>query len=545
MAGNARLCVLLLAAWASSSLGLAAADAHPSDNLRTQFHFQPPKKWINDPNGPFVQNGLYHLFFQFNPTGPNWKNIVWGHAVSTDLLNWILLEPAISPTASFDIQGAWSGSASVLPDGRINLLYTGVDVHGRQVQNLAYPVNYSDPYLRHWVKSELNPVIVPGDGVNATDFRDPTTAWRGPDGLWRVLLGTKDHRRGLVVLYISPDFIHWSPASQPFHEGDTGMVECADFFPVTSAGNVKHVLKISILEKRRDVYLLGSYDGTDTYVPDDGNDGLPLDFGNFYASKSFADPAKLRRILWGWTKEADSTADDDQKGWAGVLAIPREIWLANDGTQLMTWPVAEVDSLRTNRVHIANRVVNAGEYFEIVGLKSAAQADLDVEFQLTNLERAEPMQWRAAEAEQMCAARGADVQGGVGPLGVWVLAGGELRERTAVLMKVFKAEGSKHVVLVCNDMSSSSYSDEVDKRSNAGFLQLDLAKAGGTISLRVLVDHSMVETFGGQGKISIVSRAYPTQAVGNKAHAYIFNHGNSTIKVTRLDAYDMRSVKIS
>ncbi|MCI05228.1 beta-fructofuranosidase insoluble isoenzyme CWINV1-like, partial [Trifolium medium] len=45
---------------------------------------------------------------------------------------------------------------------------------------------------------------------------------------------------------------------------------------------------------------------------------LRYDYGKFYASKSFFDYAKNRRILWGWVNESDSTQDDIEKGWAGL-----------------------------------------------------------------------------------------------------------------------------------------------------------------------------------------------------------------------------------
>ena len=40
--------------------------------------------------------------------------------------------------------------------------------------------------------------------------------------------------------------------------------------------------------------------------------------GDFYASKSFFDPAKKRRVLWGWANESDTVTDDRHKGWAGI-----------------------------------------------------------------------------------------------------------------------------------------------------------------------------------------------------------------------------------
>ncbi len=37
------------------------------DPLRPQYHFMPPKYWLNDPNGPVYYNGYYHMFYQYYP----------------------------------------------------------------------------------------------------------------------------------------------------------------------------------------------------------------------------------------------------------------------------------------------------------------------------------------------------------------------------------------------------------------------------------------------------------------------------------------------
>jgi beta-fructofuranosidase len=448
--------------------------------------------------------GVYHLFYQYNPKGAVWGNIVWAHAVSTNLVDWVMLPPAIYPTAPFDVNGCWSGSATVLPDGTAVIMYTGIDGENRQVQNVAYPKDLSDPYLREWVKPDYNPVIAPGPGMNATAFRDPTTAWQGPDGLWRLVIGTKDNHRGLAMLYRSRDFKRWAPARRALHSGDTGMWECPDFYPVNSpgvggsSGGTKHVLKVSLDLTRFEYYTFGEYDhATDTYVPDaalaDGNDGLRYDYGNFYASKTFLDTAKQRRILWGWANESDSTADDVRKGWAGVQAVPRKVWLAPDGKQLVQWPVAEIESLRGNHVNVTDTLVKGGQHFEVSGLASPAQADVEASFQVMDLDKAEPFDpaWRAADAQTVCAARGAEAKGGVGPFGLWVLASDDLKERTAVFFRVFKGggDGGKHVVLMCNDPSMSSHADNLYKPTFAGFVDVDVARTGGKIPLRTLVRH--------------------------------------------------------
>jgi beta-fructofuranosidase len=279
--------------------------------------------------------GWYHLFYQYNPKGAVWGNIVWAHSVSRDLINWIALEPAIYPSIPSDQYGVWSGSATILHDGTPAILYTGInhpDIN-YQVQVIAFPKNKSDPLLREWSKPAYNPFAVPENGMNATQFRDPSTAWYA-DGHWRMIVGGAKGDRGLVYVYRSRDFKTLTRAKPPLHSALTGMWECPDFFPVsgsglqdgldTSAPGIKYVLKSSLDLTRYDYYTIGSYNKSkDRYYPDDPNGDyhrLRYDYGNYYASKTFYDPVKRRRILWGWANESDSWTVDETKGWAGIQA---------------------------------------------------------------------------------------------------------------------------------------------------------------------------------------------------------------------------------
>lgn len=295
--------------------------------------------WLFVYVGPLRYKGLYHLFYQYNPKGAVWGNIVWAHSVSTDLINWTPLDPAIFPSQPSDINGCWSGSTTMLHGNKPAILYTGIDPMNHQVQNLAYPKNLSDPYLKEWVKSPKNPLMAPtsANRINASSFRDPTTAWLGKDGHWRVLVGGKRNTRGMAILYRSKDFVNWVKAKHPLHSAKgTGMWECPDFFPVlkdspigvdTSLDGVglRHVLKVSLDDKKHDYYLIGTYNASkDNFVPDNGfeevniDSVLRYDYGKYYASKTFFDDGKNRRVLLGWVNESSSVPDDIQKGWSGI-----------------------------------------------------------------------------------------------------------------------------------------------------------------------------------------------------------------------------------
>ncbi|XP_078434775.1 cell wall invertase 4 [Wolffia australiana] len=532
--------------------------AKVSDRHRTGFHFQPPANWIN---GPMLYKGVYHLFYQYNPRGAVWGNIVWAHAVSTDLINWKILDPAITPSEPFDINGCWSGSATLLPSGKPAILYTGVDQRNRQVQNIAFPKNLSDPFLRYWEKPRYNPVIVPRDGVNATAFRDPTTAWLSEDGFWNVLVGSRRRRRGLAVLYRSADLVQWVKAKHPLHSSPrTGMWECPDFFPVSvtttngldfsssyELSERKYVLKVSLDETRFEYYTVGRYlQEKGRYVPDgtseDGRTGLRYDYGNFYASKTFYDGEKRRRVLWGWSNESDSRGSDVGKGWAGVQAIPRRVWLDEGGEQVVQWPVEEVERLRGKRVEARGVELADGKFFEVHGVR-ASQTDVEVTFEVKGLEKAEPLDGRWTDAEELCGRKGADVGGGVGPFGMWVLASGDRTERTAVFFRVFRAAHDKHHVLMCHDIRRSTAADGVWKPSFGGWVNIDIKK-NKKISLRTLIDGSVVESFGAGGKTCITSRVYPEIALGDSAHLYTFNNGETAVEITQLHAWEMKSATI-
>uniref|UniRef100_J3L8T3 beta-fructofuranosidase n=1 Tax=Oryza brachyantha TaxID=4533 RepID=J3L8T3_ORYBR len=537
--------------------GAAEADnAFPWSNAmlqwqRTGFHFQPERNWMNDPNGPVYYKGWYHLFYQYNPDGAIWGNkIAWGHAVSRDLVHWRHLPLAMVPDQWYDVNGVWTGSATTLPDGRIAMLYTGSTNASVQVQCLAVPSDPSDPLLTNWTKYHANPVLYPPPTIGDRDFRDPTTAWRDPsDGAWRIVIGSKDeHHAGIAVVYRTTDFVHYELLPGLLHRVEaTGMWECIDFYPVAGGEGVDmtdamysrnkgvvHVMKASMDDDRHDYYALGHYDAArNSWTPMDADAdvgiGLRYDWGKFYASKTFYDPAKRRRVLWGWVGETDSERADVAKGWASLQSIPRTVELdTKTGSNLLQWPVEEVETLRTNSTDLGGITVDYASVFPL-NLHRATQLDILAEFELHPDDVDAALE---ADVGYNCSpSGGAAGRGALGPFGLLVLADKRQRgEQTAVYFYVARGLDGGLRTHFCQDESRSSHANDIVKRVVGNVVPvLD----GEAFSLRVLVDHSIVESFAQGGRSTATSRVYPTEAIYANAGVYLFNNATSARVTTK------------
>lgn len=51
--------------------------------------------------------------------------------------------------------------------------------------------------------------------------------------------------------------------------------------------------------------------------------------------------------------------------------IPRTVWLDTSGKQLLQWPIAELETLRGDKVQISNQQIKQGDHFEIKGITAA------------------------------------------------------------------------------------------------------------------------------------------------------------------------------
>ncbi|XBI33908.1 hypothetical protein VPH35_119790 [Triticum aestivum] len=522
---------------------------------RSGYHFQTAKNYMSDPNGLMYYNGWYHMFFQYNPVGTDWDDgMEWGHAVSRNLVTWRTLPIAMVADQWYDILGVLSGSMTVLPNGTVIMIYTGAtNASAVEVQCIATPADPNDPFLRRWTKHPANPVIWSPPGIGTKDFRDPMTAWYDEsDDTWRTLLGSKDdhdgHHDGIAMMYKTKDFLNYELIPGILHRVQrTGEWECIDFYPVGHRSNdnsseMLHVLKASMDDERHDYYSLGTYDSAaNTWTPIDPEldlgIGLRYDWGKFYASTSFYDPAKKRRVLMGYVGEVDSKRADVVKGWASIQSVPRTIALdEKTRTNLLLWPVEEIETLRLNATELSDVTLNTGSVIHIP-LRQGTQLDIEATF---HLDASAVAALNEADVGYNCSSSGGAVnRGALGPFGLLVLAAGDRRgEQTAVYFYVSRGlDGGLHTSF-CQDELRSSRAKDVTKRVIGSTVPI---LDGEAFSMRVLVDHSIVQGFAMGGRTTMTSRVYPMEAY-QEAKVYLFNNATgASVMAERLVVHEMDS----
>ena len=320
----------------------------------------------NDSVAPFFDplHSLYHLFYEDHLAEPTGRGPVYGHVVSADLAHWARQPVAIWNDQPYDSSAIFTGSASLV-NGIPTIIYPGIcskqawpNCSTGVVNALAVPANRSDPLLARWSKPSFNPIV---EGA----VKDPTAAWRTADGEWRY-----SDAAGRVLS--SADFVSWAPVGAVKGWGG----DCSDFFelppvcaglpgcaPGANATLPTHVFKNSgsggISCPGADCYWLGAYaegapNTTGTWTPQPGVKAQPLDFtrgGYLYASKSFWDPAKGRRVVFAWANVPP----------ASCQTLPRVATYHAGLNRLLLNPVEELVGLRGAALFSAPAVPLAGD----------------------------------------------------------------------------------------------------------------------------------------------------------------------------------------
>ena len=225
---------------------------------RPTFHYTPSQNWMNDPNGLVYYNGKYHLFYQYNPSGMNASNIGWGHAVSTNLINWEEKSIAIPPqngvmAYSGSVVVDWNNTSGFGINGQPPLvaIYTGAS--NVQDQRIAYS---NDEGLT-WTNYSGNPVIP----NNNNQFRDPKVMWQTESQKW-IMVVSVGYYQG-ISFYSSTNLKNWTPLSGFGSVGNvTNAWECPDFFKLpidNDSTKMKWVLVHSVAPTAQ--YFIGNFDG--------------------------------------------------------------------------------------------------------------------------------------------------------------------------------------------------------------------------------------------------------------------------------------------
>ncbi|WP_432036079.1 glycoside hydrolase family 32 protein [Streptomyces cucumeris] len=319
----------------------------PVDRHLPTAHLRPSRNWVNDPNGLVFHDGHYHVFFQYNPFGPQHAHTHWGHFRSPDLITWEPLPVALAPTpGGEDEDGCYSGN-TVSVDGDLVAFYSA-NRTGRWWQPVTTARSHDGGFT--WVKRPE--LLIPEPPAGTTMYRDPYV-WR-QDGRWRMLVGAAlADGRGAALLYESDGLEHWTYRG-PFHTSsrdpattaDPAGWECPQYATLDGSG----VLVVSDWTpqdgpRHVTVHVGGEEHGRFAAAASPA----PLDHGpDFYAPALLKAPGD-RWLLWGWSWEARDGDWSDESGWAGVLTLPRELTLADDGTVAQR-PARELLALRGERV---------------------------------------------------------------------------------------------------------------------------------------------------------------------------------------------------
>lgn len=331
------------------------ADTVYRERLRPQFHFSPRRGWTNDPNGLVFYDGEYHLFFQHNPAGVNWGNMTWGHAVSTDLIHWRELEPAIYPDSLGTI---YSGSAVVDCNNTagfqtgaekvIVCIYTSAGGTSTESpgQRFTQSIAYSNDRGRTWAKYDRNPVLAHVAGEN----RDPKVFWHAATKQWVMALFLDGHQ---FALFGSPDLKSWSKLSDiPTFDA----AECPDLFELPVDGDAADTRWV--FWGGNGNYLVGRFDGT-SFVKEAG----PLRFeqgSNYYAAQTYSDipAADGRRIQIAWMNGGryPGMPFNQQMSFPSVLSLRT----FPNGVRLCREPVKEIERIRARRHRFEHVALDAG-----------------------------------------------------------------------------------------------------------------------------------------------------------------------------------------
>ena len=426
-------------------------DTTNRERFRPAYHHTPAYGWMNDPNGMFYKDGEWHLCYQYNPYGSLWENMTWGHSVSKDLIHWEALPNAVEPDA---IGTIFSGSCVVDKNntagyGKDAIIAYYTSAGEAQTQSMAYSTDGG----RTFTKYEKNPVIV----SNVPDFRDPNFFWHEATQKWIMLLAAGQE----MQIYSSPNLKDWTMESSFGREygNHDGVWECPDMMPLTvrGTGQQKWMLVCNInpggpFGGNATQYFIGQFDGHQFTCESKPEVTKWMDYGkDHYATVSFDNAPEGRRVVIAWMSNWQYANQVPTKQFRSANSIPRDLDLFADGNEIYcgVTPSKEMLALRGCKV---KKLTDACEL--IVDVKGT------MELVLSN-----------AKGEQ-------------------VVMNYDARQQT------FAMDRTKS-----GDVSFSE-----------AFPATTIAPTHGALKqLRIFIDHSSIEVFDADGKMTMTNLVFPSE----------------------------------
>lgn len=333
-------------------------DSANREKFRPVYHHTPVYGWMNDPNGMFYKDGVYHLYYQYNPYGSMWGNMTWGHSTSTDLVHW-------TDEGTSIVADAWgtifSGSCVVDKDntagfgkGAVIAFYTSAkpspwgDV---QSQSMAYSLDNGKTFTKY----EHNPILTSSE----RDFRDPKVFWYAPGKHWVMMLAVGQE----IQIYSSPNLKDWKKESSfgTMQGAHGGVWECPDLVevPVEGTKEKKWVLICNInpggpFGGSATQYFVGHFDGK-VFVNESPTLTKWMDWGkDNYATVTWSNAPAGRCIALGWMSNWQYANNVPTTQYRSTNTIARDLTLykVDEELYLRSKPSAEIEKARGKKINL-------------------------------------------------------------------------------------------------------------------------------------------------------------------------------------------------
>lgn len=322
--------------------------------IRQQYHLEPDRGLLNDPNGLAWFKGKYYVFFQWNRFEKNHSYKEWGRFTSKDLLEWEFEGSAIIPDQEYECDGVYSGSGYVIGE-QLYLFYTGNNKKGgKRTSSQCLAVTADGK------RYQKKGIIVKTPEQYSEHFRDPKVFPGSHSDYYMVIGAQQKNGKGAVALCHSYDGEEWNYQSMLAVSNKYEMIECPDLFQLDG----KYVLLFNPQKRNNitdeSVYSFSAYK-TGIFDEEQGvfqENDLDVDFQmidagfDFYAPQTFLSPDG-RRILFAWMsrmEDAQEKVFSKTESNIHCLTLPRELSL-RDG-RLYQRPVRELYNLLGKDVNV-------------------------------------------------------------------------------------------------------------------------------------------------------------------------------------------------